>query len=165
MKPFPSLFVAMLFGLAMHLTAGSVLAQSELNGAWKVVEMSGKNADGNYKITNIQPSLLIFHDGYYSLMIDHGDEKRPTYGDGESRSNVDAEKLRAIISPLQMNSGVYEISGSKIISKAMVAINPNVENYSENTREFWFENDKLYLLGTFGADGQHSIQMTLERLK
>jgi hypothetical protein len=105
--------VAVSFGL---MSVG--LAQQSkpgIRGTWKVVEVSGGNEGTN---TSPQPGLYMFTDRYYSMMRITGTRPRPKF---ESNAKAtDPEKV-ATYDALFAQSGTYEISGSTITTRPLVA--------------------------------------------
>jgi len=131
-------------------------AQSELDGAWEVTAASN-SSDGT--IENVQPSLFLFQDGYYSVLMVWGNEPRRLYEEGEDRDNISLERLQEIVSPVTGNSGRFEIDGSTVIMRPTVAISPNFMTGGSLSYEFNVEGDEL----TFRND-EFDISLTLRRL-
>ena len=152
-----------IFSLGLFTTVEPALAQSELDGAWEIVEASGHNANGEWKNESVQPSLYLFHNNYFSRLLVRGDEERPLFEEGESIETVSVEKLRANYSLFGANAGTYEINGSSIIFHRMIAKHPN-NMTAPYTRGFRLENDALYLSGE-SQNGSVHWTYTLQRLK
>jgi hypothetical protein len=105
--------VAVLFGLMSVALAQQ--SRPGIRGTWKVVEVSGGNEGA---ITSPQPGLYMFTDRYYSMMRITGTKPRPKF---ESNAKAtDAEKV-ATYDALFAQSGTYEISGSTITTRPLVA--------------------------------------------
>lgn len=119
----PTAVALSLFGLATLATP--LLAQTELNGAWTYVEVSGHDSEGDWQWKPVQPSLYIFLDGYYSIMYVRGSEARPLMAEEANRETITDEQMRSIFMPFVANSGTYEISGSTLTTRPMVALWPN----------------------------------------
>jgi lipocalin-like protein len=86
-----------------------------IRGVWKVVEVNGGN-EGT--ITSPQPGLYMFTDQHYSMMRVTGTRPRPKF---ESNAKAtDAEKV-ATYDGLFAQSGTYQISGSTITTRPLVA--------------------------------------------
>jgi len=156
-------FVTMLF-LGWLLAATPAWAQSDLNGAWEIVEASGHNDEGDWKWEAVQPSLYIFLDGYYSIALVRGTEPRPLMPEGTHWETMSAEQLRSVCSGrvFSANSGVYEASGSSLIIKPMVAKWPNFMEGGSETYTYSVEGDTL----TLSYEGDTwAFGFTLRRLR
>jgi hypothetical protein len=103
-----------------------------VEGVWKVAEVvtpGATPADKATTITSPQPGLLIFTKSHYSSTLVTGGEARPaTEPPKDPQHLTDAEKLARYEqwSRFAANAGTYEIKGSTIIRRPMVAKNPNV---------------------------------------
>ena len=139
--------LALAFGLGLHANAGLVWAQSDLNGAWEIVEASGHNAQGDWKLENVQPSLYIFMDGYYSIAQVNGNEARPLMPEGTTWDTMTEEQLSSVCSAavFSANSGTYEVDGSSLTTKPMVAKWPNFMEGGSASHTYLVENDMLTL--------------------
>jgi hypothetical protein len=110
----------------LALEAGPANAQESLQGAWKVVEMWGHNArEGEWRTENIQPSVFLFMERYYSIAYVSGEERRPLMPDTAFREDLTAEQAAAVWIPYVSNSGTYEATVSEITTSPMVAVWPN----------------------------------------
>jgi len=125
--------------------ATPLLAQTKLNGAWSVVETSGHTAAGDWESDPVQPSLFIFMDGYYSVMYVSGSEARPLMADDATRENITEEQVRSVFMSFVANSGTYEISGSTVTTKPMVALWPNFMEGGSREYQHAIENGMLVL--------------------
>ena len=138
-------------------------AQSDLNGVWKIVEASGHNAEeGDWKWENIQPSLYIFYEGYYSEMYIPGNKARPLMPDDATPSNITEEQMRSIITQLRTNSGTYELNDSVITLKPIVAMWPNFMEGGSASWAVKLEGNAMHYSNE--GDGWN-WSMKLERLK
>lgn len=137
--------MAALLVLGCLFTAPPAWAQSELEGVWQVVEASGTDDEGDWKAQNIQPSLFIFLDGYYSIAVVHGDEARPLMADDATRDSISPDEVFSIFRPYTSNSGTYEISGSTLTTKPMVALWPNFMEGGSQIYAFAVDGDTLSL--------------------
>ncbi len=132
--------------------ATDIAEQSPLNGAWEIIESSGTDADGDdWKLDNVQPSIYLFQDGYYSIMLVRGNEPRVLIPDGTTWDTMTEEQLRATCSGafFSANSGTYEVSGSSVTIKPIVAKHPNFMEGGSDTFTYRVEGDELYLSGEF----------------
>ena len=106
----------------------AVAAAPSVEGAWRITEFSSAGPDTSYTISDPQPNLLIFLTSHYSHMRVPGDEPRELFSGDEpvlgAQEPTDAEVLTAFGSFIA-NSGTYEVSGSTITTRPIVAKNPN----------------------------------------
>ncbi len=109
--------ISVLIALATAPIAG---AQSKLEGVWKMMEVttSGPNAR---TFTDLQPGLYIFTKKHYSIMYVSSDKPRPELPE---QNATDAQKASAW-GPFTANSGTYEIKGTTLTLRPIVAKNPN----------------------------------------
>jgi len=116
-------------------------------GVWKIVEIvtTGANAGTN---SNPQPNLLIFTNGYYSLLQVLGTQPRPKLEPLKTPGMpTDAEKIARYeeSSLFTANSGTYQISGTTITFRPLVAKAEGVMSGPGFRREFKLEGDTLSL--------------------
>ena len=112
-----------------------------LIGVWKVVEMATINSDGELKNRYEHPSIYIFQDDYYSMVMVWGNEPRPEFDD--PWNPTDEEKITAYNSIL-VNAGKYELKGSVIVTRPIIARVPNFVG-GEAQYEYKIEGDTLTL--------------------
>jgi len=147
--------------------------QETLEGAWRVTEESFESPDASWTNTNPQPSLYIFAKQHYSIMLvpsgsDGGSQPRELFPGNEpvlgSAEPTDAEKVAAYDSFIA-NSGTYEVSGSSLTTRPMVAKSPNVMSGESLTYTYQIEGDTLQLTLTppWAPDTEQSL--TLVRLE
>jgi hypothetical protein len=100
--------------------SGTVAAQSgsrgPLEGAWRVTEIVVTGADAS-NTPNPQPGLFIFTRTYYSFFWVPGNQPRALF---KAEDPTTAEKVAAFDS-LVGNTGRYEMSGSTLTARPMVA--------------------------------------------
>ncbi len=161
-----SLLTALAVVIFMPLTAQA--QSSALQGAWQTTEVSFTSPDTSWTETSLQPSLTIFAKQHYSIMFVPGTEPRslfagdePTFGSFEP---TDAEKLAAYDSFIA-NSGTYQVSGSTLTTRPMVAKNPNFMSGGSFTFTYQIEGDTLRLTFTppWATDAEERV--TLVRLE
>lgn len=118
-----------------------------LAGVWQITDMSGTNADGDWVTTNVQPSLYMFMDGYYSVMLVRGDEPRPLMPEDITWDTMTLEQYRAVCSGefFSANSGTYEVSGSSLTTRPMVAKWPNFMDGGSASFTYRIEAGYLHL--------------------
>ncbi len=150
--------ICVISAVALLFAAGPLLAQTELNGAWQGVDVWGRNTDGDWKLENVQPSLYLFLDGYYSIMYVAGDEPRPLMPDTATRSTITEEQMRSIFMTFVANSGTYEVDGSAVTTKPMVALWPNFMEGGSETFTYRIENDALFLTSS-GEGWEFTVEL------
>jgi len=139
--------------LMTFLWAGTVLAESPVEGAWRVTK---SEVDGNVN-ESPQPALFIFTSTHYSIMIATGDKPR---AQSAGEQSTDSEKVVAHDS-FVANSGRYEIDGNTIKIRAWVAKSPNYMGGwpdNEQTLEFERDGDTLTISGVGPTDSNFTLQ-------
>ena len=139
--------LATMLCLGWNLGASPAWAQSDLNGVWEIVEAFGHNAEGDWNVENVQPSLFIFMDGYYSIALVRGNEPRPLMPEGTTWDTMTEDQLRSVCSGdyFSANSGIYEVSESSLTTRPMVAKWPNFMEGGSATYTFRLDGDMLTL--------------------
>ncbi len=150
--------IAAFFGLAMFVLnyatlATPLCAQTELNGAWTYVEVSGHTSEGDWEWKPVQPSLYLFMDGHYSIMYVMGSESRPLMADDATREGITDEQMRSIFMPFVANSGTYQVTGSTLTTKPTVALWPNFMEGGSAEFRYAIENGMLILRRSNEAEG------------
>jgi hypothetical protein len=137
--------------------SASALAQTSpsLEGAWRVTEVvvTGANASTN---KSPQPGLYIFTKQHYSIVTVGGTTARKDFGTPRDPAKLtDAEKIARyeVWDALTANSGTYQVSGSTLTTRPLVAKNPGVMAGPPATREFKIEGKTLTLIQK-SAQGQ-----------
>jgi len=153
--PFFVFFILIVGAFVLNTTP--VSAQSDVDGVWEITAASGTNGT----VENVQPSLYLFQDGYYSILSVSGNDPRPLFEEDETRGNVSLEKLQEIILPVTANSGRYEIDGITLTTTPMVAINPNFMSGGSVQWEFDVSGDVLTLEI---RNDEFFLSLTLRRL-
>lgn len=135
--------------------AGQVEGQQSPEGAWTIVEAWGQTPAGeDWRMAEeIQPSLFIFHDGYYSFTSVNGTEPRPPLPEGASRSSLTAEEGDAVWRSYLSNSGAYEVRDSLLITRPRVALWPPLmaEGFERAYEIAWDGSDLLITTRLYGA--------------
>ncbi|MDP2320369.1 MAG: lipocalin-like domain-containing protein [Acidobacteriota bacterium] len=129
-----------------------------LQGAWRVTEVvvTGANAATN---TSPQPGLYVFTGQHYSI-ITVNTARKDLGNPSDAAKLTDAEKMARYEAwnAFTANSGTYQISGSTLTTRPMVAKNPGVMGTSA-TREFKIDGKTLTLIQKSAA-GQPASQTT-----
>ena len=138
---FSTLFAFLISSVLSYPTWG--LAQGSLQGTWKTVEIANTLPDSSWTDENPLPGLFIFGKNHYSIMHAVGNPPRKLFAD--DRNRTDAETVAAYES-FWANSGTYEISGSTITTRTIVAKNPNrmAENRTVEIK-YKLDGDTLWL--------------------
>lgn len=108
--------------LALIASAFSPALGQTLQGTWKPVEVvvdSGPDRGRHTK--DVQPGLLIFTKGHYSMMFVMGFKPRPLPTDSATE-----EQIGLLFLPFTANAGTYQRKDSTITFSASVAKNPAV---------------------------------------
>jgi hypothetical protein len=158
------------------LFASAAFAQtkSPVEGVWKIAEVVTPGRDSAEKgatVTNSnpQPSLMIFTKGYYSQVFVVGDQPRAAFEPAKDPQNpTDAEKIARYEQwgPFVANSGTYEIKGSTIIRRAIVAKNVAVmTGATPNVLEFKLEGPNTLWLIPTGDQAATQSRLKLTRLE
>lgn len=156
--------------LLLPLVATGAFTQSKkatnpLQGVWKVTEVTttGPNASTN---KNPQPGLYIFMNQYYSVLEVSGDKPRPDYPRDWDKAT--ASQVWDVVGPFSANAGTYEVKGSEVTRRPMVAKNPAVMAGDWFfTNSFVIEGNTLTLVGKANKNGptQNPTTVKLTRVE
>ena len=138
--------VAVLVAGALVLTRAQTAPS--LQGVWRVTEVvvTGANAATN---RSPQPSLYVFTRQHYSIMTVNGTAPRKDFGTAKDPSKLtDAEKIARYEAwdAFIANSGTYQVSGSTLTTRPLVAKNPAVMAGPAATRAFKIDGNTLTLI-------------------
>ena len=131
-------------------------AAPPIEGVWRVTEVvtTGANAVTN---SSPQPSLVIFTRGHYSYLSVNGSATRPEFAPAKDPAKLtNAEKLARFEqwNPFTANSGTYDINGTTLTRRPIVAKNVTVMTSDPPVvAEFTLDGDRLVLI-TKSAAGQ-----------
>ena len=123
-------------------------ATPSLQGVWRVAEIvvTGANAATN---KSPQPGLYIFTRQHYSVVTVNGTAPRKDFGAPKDPAKLtDAEKTARfdVWDAFTANSGTYQVSGSTVTTRPLVAKNPGVMAGPTAMREFRIEGNTLTLI-------------------
>lgn len=154
MSRIPGIATALL--LHASLSQAQASAGPSIEGAWKVAErvVTGANASTN---TNPLPSLYIFGKRHYTQLIVNGTQPRAAVAEYQDAANpTDAEKLARFAhwNPFTANGGTYEITGSTLTRRPLVAKNESVMAGSPTTVEFRLDGNSTLWIISKSAAGQ-----------
>jgi hypothetical protein len=110
----------LVLGLLTPVESWGQQATEGLEGAWRVTEITTSGPAAR-TLTSPQPGLLLFTGRHYSYTLVTGDEPRPDLGGGL----VSATDLLTIWNPFTANAGTYEVSGSRMVRRPIVAKSPD----------------------------------------
>ena len=108
-------------------------SKPSIQGVWRVVEttITGPNpAPGTLPTgthTNVQPGVVIFTAKHYSSMRDGAAKPRPT-APFKVAGKPTSEEMQSAWGPLQANTGTYELVGTTLTMRPIVAKNPALQN-------------------------------------
>ena len=135
---------------AVALITVSLFAQSKpsIQGVWRRVETTVTNPNpapgaltkGTH--TNVQPGLFIFTARHYSVQIDSSAKPRPSVKDPTKATR---EELLAAWQPFTSNSGTYDVSGSTLTMRQMVAKNAENQGKAITRATIKLEGDNLWV--------------------
>ena len=149
-------------------TAEAEIEESPLVGAWRITEFSFASPDTSFTISDPQPSLMIFLTSHYSQMYVPGDEPRELFSGDEpvlgAQEPTDAEVLTAFGSFIA-NSGTYEVSGSTIVTRPIVAKTPNFMAGGSLSYTYRVDGDTLWLTINWPWDPDVEASFSLTRLE
>jgi len=127
-----------------------------LRGVWSMTAVAP--GDGSAVIDPSQPGLYIFAEGYYSAVYAPGAEPRvPSANPFEPSADEMVAQHESII----VNTGTYEVSGSTITFRPVIAKSPGFVG-GHATSGFAIDGDSLTLTGltVVGADGTEAPNVT-----
>ena len=145
--------------MPINFTLTAQAQSSALQGAWTITEVSVSTPDTSWTEAHPQPGLYIFLEPHYSTLIVQGSEPRELFSDDPT----DAERIAAF-DPFVANSGTYEVSGTTLTVRPLVAKRPNSMSDNSYTYTYRVEGDTLRLtLSTAWAPEGGEIRYTLAR--
>lgn len=156
------------------LSASAAFAQtkSPIEGVWKITEVvtpSRNPAEKGVTNSNPQPGLIIFTRGYYSQVMVPGAEPRAEVAPAKDPQNLtDAEKIARYEhwNRFTANSGTYEIKGTTLTRRAIVAKNLQVMTaQAPNVQEFKLEGPNTLWLIPTGDQAATSSRIKLTRVE
>lgn len=143
----------------------SAAPTNPLIGVWSVSTVTP--GGGGETISPAQPGLFIFTEGHYSAIYSLGSDPRPR---STASFTPTAEEKIAQYDTIIVNAGTYEVTGSTITMKPMVARSPEFVGGTA-TADFQIAGDVLTLINqsvvdsTGAAPPQALGSMTLQRLE
>jgi hypothetical protein len=130
---------------------GSKSAVPSLQGAWRMSELTTTGANGSTNRTP-QPGLWIFTGRHYSMVTVNSTTPRPDLP--QDINTATADQLRAAWQPFTGQAGTYEVKGSTVTFRPIVAKNPGVMATGNfNTLSYKVDGNTLTLTQTAGRNG------------
>lgn len=143
---------ALALGIAFALAAQHVDAQSsvpDLEGAWRVVEVD-YSGPGARTVESPQPGLLLFTGRHYSYTFVTSEAPRPPLPPGPATP----EALATVWNPFTSNAGTFEVSGSTMTRRPIVAKSPDaMAPGAFNEYSFRLTADTLWMTSTATEGG------------
>ena len=131
----------------------SAQSKPSIEGVWRVVERTITDSPagrqdpfGAFPVgthTTLQPELMIFTGRHYSRTTDTAARPRPTTP-YKTPGKPTLEELQAEWGPFAANAGTYEVAGTTVTLRAIVAKNPRAQRDKNFTR-LTFKLDGKYL--------------------
>jgi hypothetical protein len=154
-----------LLAVALILLTGSaqraMTQGNTLEGVWKITEISVTSPDTNWTTSDPQPGLYIFCESHYSTVLIPENKSRATFSD----QATDEERLAAFDNFIS-NAGTYEMTGSTLTVRPMVAKVPGAMTGSGFSYEYSLEGNLLVLvLSAAWAPTDGKITYRLSRLE
>ncbi len=113
-----------------------------IEGAWTLEEITTVGGPNEGTVTDPQPSLWVFAGAHYSEMyVIPESEARALF---EQAPQSDAE-IRGAYDTFIANSGSYELQGSTLVMRPMVAKHPNFMQGGSQSYDYRLEGDTLWL--------------------
>ena len=153
------------------LVPGLALSQGStapIDGVWKIAEVvtTGANPATN---TSPQASLIIFARGHFSWLSVGGTTPRKQSAAAATPGKLtDADKVARYEewNPFTANTGTFEIKGSTLMRRMLVAKNVGVmSSTTPNVHEFKLEGDTLWLTGPAPGDPKSQTRFKLTRVR
>jgi hypothetical protein len=144
----------------------SQTSSSPVQGVWRVQERTITGANPS-TTTTPQPGIYIFTARHYSFVQIPGTSARPKVDPPKvAGSPTDSEKLAIYPqwNQFNANSGTYELKGTTLTTKPIVAKNEAVMTGAGITYQFKVDGKTLWLTNK-SPDGKTTTQMRLTRLE
>ena len=142
---------------SMKTPAMSGSTQADLlQGIWKLQTLTEVAPDGSEHSMKNVDSLLMFINGYHSMMLIHSDEPRTPFV--AQFTATDEEKVAAF-NTSTANAGTYEVSDGKLLmTHPLAAKNPGFTG-GHGEYDFRIEGDTLYLtmVGVYMSTGVQTL--------
>jgi hypothetical protein len=145
--------------LALIVSAFSPALGQTLRGTWKPVEVViDSGPDHGRHTTDVQPGLLIFTKGHYSMMFVMGFTPRPLPTDSATK-----EQIGLLFLPFTANAGTYQRKDSTVVFSPSVAKNPAVMAGPPFTMVLRVKGDTLWTRPVADGPGMKATWVRVER--
>ena len=159
----------------LAFTGSAVLGQSKpsIQGVWRVVEVTitdtapGASALGLPKGTHttVQPGLLIFTGKHYSTINDTAAKPRSTTP-FKVAGQPTVEEMQSQWGPFAANAGTYELSGTTLTRRAIVAKNPANQGGKFFTRSaIKLDGQNLWITAVESSTGKTANPTTIKYVR
>jgi hypothetical protein len=138
-------------------------APQDLEGAWQVTEVVTTGPLAR-TLGTPQPGLLLFTGAYYSHTLVTSDQPRRT----PSRQFASVEDMLDVWSPFSANAGTFEVSGSSMTRRPVVAKSPDtMAPGAFNEYTFRLSADTLWVttVGTEGGPARNPTTVRYVRVR
>lgn len=139
--------LAILVAILLAILASSFLAAQSrarpttaIQGAWRIVEVVSAGQAAPTPMP--QPSLYLFTGKHFSFVAVSSTTPRPNLQDP---SNVTGPDALAVWGPFMAQTGTYEVSGTTLSVKPLVAKNPGAMAGNVTTYAYELDGDVLTL--------------------
>lgn len=153
-----------LVGLALTSNI-SVLGQSKrgpLEGVWQVSDVT-RSGPAGVMTSQPGPNLTIFAAKHYSRIDVHTQKPRPALANSATAT---AEELREVWGPLVAEAGTYELTGTLLTLRPIVAKNPAaMEPHVSLVYFFKLENNTLILTAQRDQNGPVANPFTVKLVR
>ena len=162
---------AVLFYLLVLLPGIAIAQQgtaSPIDGVWRLSDITALGPNGSTN-NSPQPSLIIFARGHYSWVHVSGTAPRKSRPVAAASMLTDAEKIAAFEewNPLTTNAGTFDIKGSTVTRRPIVAKNVGVMGPTANpiVQEFKIDGNTLTITGPSPGNPKTQTRYTLTRVR
>jgi hypothetical protein len=144
---------------ALIISASSPAFGQSLEGVWKPVQVVvDSGPDRGRHTADVQPGLVIFTKGYYSMTYVQGFKARDVPSDSAS----DAQLAMSFL-PFTANAGTYKRTGSTLSFSPSVAKNPAVMAGRPLRFVVRIKGDSMWSDATGRGAGAHTTWVRVER--
>lgn len=150
----------------------SVTGQSKtsIQGVWRQVEITATNpvtppggfSKGTH--TNMQPGVIVFTGKHYTVVRDTSAQPRPT-AEFKVAGKPTAEEMQARWGPFQAASGTYEMSGTTVTFRPVVAKNPAIQGKAVLRATIKTDGNSLWYTELEGPAGKVENPVTIKYVR
>jgi hypothetical protein len=159
-------------GVAVLSLTGTLLGQSKpsIQGVWRPVEVTITNPNSNPQglgkgtHTTLQPALAIITAKHYSSIVDTAAKPRPTTA-FNAPGKPTAEEMQTQWGPFAANAGTYELSGTTLTLRPIVAKNPAIQGKSFVRFTIKLDGNNLWTTQTETSTGKTEYPTTIKYVR